>query len=197
MSLNRRRVLETGGVFLAALVLGLRQALPEEIVEITMAGTKDGSRVGFDPVGIHVKPGQTIRWTNRDLGNSHTVTTYDPSIFERPRRIPEGATPWDSDYLLPGETFSVTLSVEGVYDYYCVPHEHAGMVGRIVCGTPIANESGGAPADPDLTPLPEAALSAFPSVEEIIAKGQVPAQLAGSDTEKGGHHVIGEPEDIS
>lgn len=173
MSLNRRHALEAGGIFLAALVFGLRNALAEEIVEITMSGTKDGSRIWFDPIGIHVKPGQTIRWTNRDPGNSHTATSYDPSISERPRRIPEGAAAWDSDYLLPGESFSVTLSVEGVYDYYCVPHEHAGMVGRIVCGTPVPAEGGTAPADPGLTPLPEAALSAFPSVEEIIAKGEV------------------------
>ena len=32
----------------------------------------------------------------------------------------------------------MTFTVEGVYDYYCVPHEHAGMVGRIVVGTPAA-----------------------------------------------------------
>ena len=79
--------------------------------------------------------GQTVRWTNRDSGNSHTVTSYHPEIFERPLRIPAGAEPWNSDYLLPNESFSMTFTIEGVYDYYCVPHEHAGMVGRIVVGT--------------------------------------------------------------
>jgi plastocyanin len=55
-----------------------------------------------------------------------------------------------------------------------VPHEHAGMVGRIVVGTP---PPGGWPA-PQNKPgaegaLPEAALSAFPSIEEIIRDGVV------------------------
>ena len=50
---------------------------------------------------IQDQPGQTVRWTNRDRGNSHTVTAYHPENFERPLRIPAGARPWNSDYLLP------------------------------------------------------------------------------------------------
>ena len=38
----------------------------------------------------------------------------------------------DSGYLLPDEEFSLTLTRSGAYDYFCIPHEHAGMVGRIV-----------------------------------------------------------------
>ncbi|MHB1101412.1 MAG: plastocyanin/azurin family copper-binding protein [Devosia sp.] len=173
MILTRRRAMEAGGGFLAALLVRPSLATAKEIVEITMQGTANGSHVWFDPMGLRVRPGQTIRWTNRDPGNSHTVTTYDPSIFERPRRIPDGAEPWDSDYLLPGESFSVTLTVEGVYDYYCVPHEHAGMVGRIVVGTPPAGEPVEVALDEALTALPEIALGSFPSVADILAKGMV------------------------
>ena len=94
--------------------------------------------------------------------------------MERPRRIPEKATPWDSDYLLPEEEFSVTLSEPGVYDFYCIPHEHAGMVGRIVVGEPPAQGwIDGAQEAGDLQPLPEVALAAFPSVEEIMRKGEI------------------------
>ncbi|RUM99133.1 hypothetical protein EET67_05745 [Pseudaminobacter arsenicus] len=172
MILTRRRVMKVGGGFLAALVTRPAFVWADDIIEVVMQGKADGSHVWYDPVGIHVKPGQTIRWTNRDPGNSHTVTAYHPEIFDRPRRIPAAAKPWDSDYLLPNESFSVTLTVEGVYDYYCVPHEHAGMVGRIVVGNPSSNETAGA-ADADLTPLPEVALNGFPSVDEIVAKGIV------------------------
>ena len=38
--------------------------------------------------------------------------------------------------LLPGEHFEVTLTAERVYDYTRVPHEHAGMVGRLIVGQP-------------------------------------------------------------
>lgn len=173
MIVTRRRVMEAGGGILAALLPWPAAGAVADVVEITMLGKANGSHVWFDPVGVHVEPGQTIRWTNRDPGNSHTVTTYHPAIFERPLRIPVGAKPWDSDYLMPGESFSVTLTVAGIYDYYCVPHEHAGMVGRIVVGSPPAVEAASGTAEPGLTPLPDVALRGFPSVEEIIAGGAV------------------------
>ena len=176
MIVTRRRVLGFGGGSLAALLAGTASAAADGAVEIGLLGDADGSHVWYDPVGLHVRPGQTVRWTNRDRGNSHTVTAYHPGLFERPRRIPDGATPFHSDYLLPGESFSAVLSVEGVYDYYCVPHEQAGMVGRIVVGRPAAM-TGTAPTEgAGLTPLPEAALNGFPSVDDILARGVVRRQ---------------------
>lgn len=87
-------------------------------------------------------------------------------------RIPEGAEPWHSDDLLPNESFAVTLAVEGVYDFYCIPHEHAGMVGRIIVGQP-----GRFPDDQPLSqstggePIPKIALRAFPAVGDIMRQG--------------------------
>jgi plastocyanin len=136
-----------------------------------MQGRDDGSHVWFDPIGVLIKPGQTIRWTNLNEGNSHTTTAYSPENFDRPLRIPKAAKSWDSDYLLPNETFSITFTEKGVYDYYCIPHEHAGMVGRIIVGGPEPHgwmETAGANGD-----LPDVALQAFPSVEDIVQKGVV------------------------
>jgi plastocyanin len=170
---SRRHILQIGGVVLAGLA-SPRISHATEPVEIRMQGNADGSHVWFDPVGLHVESGQTIRWVNLDPGNSHTATAYHPQTFERPLRIPEGAEPWHSDYLLPNESFSVTLRDEGVYDFFCVPHEHAGMVGRIIVGqpdrSPAADPSGQAAGG---EPIPEIALRAFPSVAEIMRRGIV------------------------
>jgi plastocyanin len=172
MSVTRRRFIRAGGGLLATFFAGSAPAATGAVVEITMQGRGGGARVWFDPVGIHIAPGSTVRWTNRDPGNSHTVTSYHPKIFERPLRIPAGAAAWNSDYLLPEESFAMTFTGVGVYDYYCVPHEHAGMVGRIVVGMPAAEVVSGMP-EAGLTPLPEAALKGFPPVAEIIATGAV------------------------
>jgi plastocyanin len=142
------------------------------MVEIRMQGRPDGSHVWFDPIGVRVEPGQTVRWTNLDPGNSHTSTAYHPSIADRPLRMPEAAKPWNSDYLLPDESFSAALSEPGVYDYYCQPHEHAGMVGRIVVGTPHSWNEAVNKSERDRS-LPTVAIDAFPSVEEILSKGIV------------------------
>lgn len=136
-----------------------------------MSGTSRGEHVWFRPQGLAVSPGTTLRFVNRDPGNSHTATAYHPDLFDRPRRIPEGATPWDSGFLLPDETFEVTLEEPGVYDYYCLPHEMAGMVGRIVVGEP--GDAGWEDEAADRGDLPEAALAAFPPIEDILAAGRV------------------------
>lgn len=139
-----------------------------------MQGNADGSQVWFNPIGLRIKPGQTIRWVNLDPGNSHTATAYHPKNFERPLRIPEGAEPWNSDSLLPNESLSVTLKDEGVYDFFCVPHEHAGMVGRIIVGEPDRSSIDSLPAQAaGGEPIPEIALRAFPSVDEIMRRGIV------------------------
>ncbi|QDY98904.1 hypothetical protein FQ775_00110 [Nitratireductor mangrovi] len=172
MIVTRRTLLGLGGGFAAGLLL--RPAFGAgRTAEIAMVGNSDGSRVGFDPVGLHVAPGARVRWVNRDAGNSHTATAYHPDLLDRPRRIPDGAEPWDSDYLLPDEVFAVTLTVPGVYDFYCVPHEHAGMVGRIVVGEPPRGWQDYAGGGDTEGALPHAALDRFPSVEAIMQSGIV------------------------
>jgi plastocyanin len=159
-----------GGGLLAALSLPPARTAAQDGVDISMTGRRDGSRVWFDPIGIRIRVGQTVRWTNRDDGNSHTATAYHSANFSRPLRIPRGSEPWDSGYLLPGASFQAMLTVPGVYDYYCIPHEMAGMVGRIVVGEPSPDGMARSSADDE---LPEAALRAFPSVEEIMTQGVV------------------------
>ena len=170
---SRRHILQIGGVVLAGLA-SPRLPLAGEPVEIRMQGNADGSHVWFDPLGLRIEPGQTIRWINLDPGNSHTATAYHPKSFGRPLRIPEGAEPWHSDYLLPRESFAVTLTVEGIYDFYCVPHEHAGMVGRIIVGQPGRSSTSSSSSQPASSePVPESALRAFPPVDEIMRRGVV------------------------
>ncbi len=123
-----------------------------------------GGDVWFDPVGVAIQPGQTVRWVVRE--NVHTATAYHPDNAGRPLRIPPAAQPWDSGYLVnPGDAFEIRLTEEGVYDYCCIPHEAAGMVGRIVVGDP-----GASPAPPP-DGLPAAVREALPSVEHIVRMG--------------------------
>jgi plastocyanin len=135
--------------------------------------------VGFDPVGMLLQPGQTVRWICD--ANVHTATAYNPKNANHSLRIPKDAKSWDSDFLLPGQSFEVTLTEEGVYDYYCMPHEQAGMVGRLIVGRP--GGAGGLAFDyfkaegKDWAPVPEAAQKAFPPIEKIIREKVVRSPL--------------------
>jgi plastocyanin len=100
-------------------------------------------------------------------------------------RIPRTAQPWSSDVLQPGDVFEVTLSTPGVYDYFCMPHEEAGMVGRLIVSQAIG--PGSQPFDwfkgraegRGWLSVPAAARAVFPSAEEIMRRGSVPAKLVG------------------
>jgi plastocyanin len=169
---TRRHVLALGGSGLAALAVPrLARAAGIEVIE--MRGTPRGERVWFAPQGLAVVPGTTLRFVNRDPGNSHTSTAYHPDLYGRSRRIPEGAMPWDSGFLMPEETFEVTLDRPGVHDYYCLPHEMAGMVGRVVVGQP--DDPGWEAAPGGTGDLPGVALATFPSAEAILAAGRIDA----------------------
>ena len=93
----------------------------------------------------------------------------------------------------PGQAFEVTLTVEGVYDYFCTPHEEAGMVGRIIVGRPSG--PGARPVDDAAyarkgwRAVPPAAKAAFPSIDAILSKGIVRAygpQAAAPRAEEAG-----------
>ena len=170
---TRRAALRAGGLLLAGLAV-VRPASARDVVEIRLRSDALGTKVWFDPIGVLIEPGQTVRCVNE--ANVHTSTAYHPANDGHALRIPEAAEPWDSGYLVePGDGFAVTLTVPGVY-YFCAPHEMAGMVGRIIVGQP-----GGPgtlpfdyfrddPAARDWRAVPEAAQAAFPPIQTIMAQ---------------------------
>ena len=181
---RRRAVLGAGGLVLAGLAAppGLRPVWAGGVVEIRLRSDTLGTKVWFDPIGLLVEPGQTVRWVNET--NVHTSTAYHPANDNHPLRIPEAAEPWDSGYLVePGDSFEVTLTVPGVYDYFCAPHEAAGMVGRIIVGRPGGpgalpfDSFEGDPAAREWRPVPEAAQAAFPPIETIMIERIVRATV--------------------
>lgn len=180
--LTRRELVVAGGLVLAGRLLPFPprgRLVPGPAVEIAMRSSDGGARVQFDPQGVLVRPGSTVRWVT--VEGVHTTTAYHPAHGDLPRRIPEEARPWESGYLVePGETFEVTLEIPGVYDYFCRPHEAAGMVGRIVVApASVAESIRSAPGAShpweryEDGGLPKAALEGFPSVTEILQEGSV------------------------
>ena len=186
---SRREFVKAGGLALGGFVIaplfGTRRRDSAGLEMIEMRSDALGARVWFDPIGLHVGPGTTVRWIVRE--SVHTTTAYHPRNDKHSLRIPESAVPWDSGYLVhPGDHFDVPLTIPGVYDYYCTPHEGAGMVGRIVVGDPRG--PGAKPFDywvgkagtHDWRQVPNAARVVFPSVERILSERRVHPAVSGS-----------------
>ena len=123
----------------------------------------------FDPVGLFVEPGETVSFEN--VSGTHSATAFHPEIetysIAPKQRIPKDAPPWNTGMVNEaGAIRNVTFETVGTYDYFCIPHVHTGMVGRIVVG-----EAGG-PATNDSNPY--TSYYSLPDSEQIVNEKTVP-----------------------
>ncbi|ESP89811.1 halocyanin hcpG [Candidatus Halobonum tyrrellensis G22] len=96
--------------------------------------------VSYDPVELTVSAGDTVAW-EWAAGEGHTVTAYEAEM-------PDGATYWASGgfeseeaarsgwengegVVQSGQSYVHTFETTGTHEYFCVPHEAAGMTGTV------------------------------------------------------------------
>lgn len=101
------------------------------------------NRLTFAPDTVRIRVGQTVRWRNSS-DVLHTVTA-DPARAADASHVslPDGAETFDSGNIEPGSTFEHTFSVAGTYQYFCIPHELAGMVGWVIVSESEGNDDNG------------------------------------------------------
>ncbi len=101
------------------------------LVEIP-AGVGSNSSLNYEPAVTKVVVGlnNTITWIQQDP-IPHTVTSTS---------VPNGASSFDSNNMNKGDSFSVTLSVPGTYEYGCVYHP-GWMRGSIIVVAPVSSQS--------------------------------------------------------
>jgi plastocyanin len=119
----------------------------------------------FDPDSLTVAPGDTVVWEN--VGSiGHSITAYEEDIpeeaayfasggfdAEQPARDAYSAGSPDSGDVAGGDSYEHTFDVEGSYDYFCVPHEAAGMVASLE----VVEGGGGGDGGPPVPQVPEQA----------------------------------------
>lgn len=170
--LSRRRLLWGIGCLSAGVLLlpGCKQisSLAQAEGQTYVVELKD---FFFDPIGLTLKRADTVIWieAREQVKTPHTATAYHPN-FDKVLRIPEGAPAWDSGFFEePDQTFTHTFQTRGIHDYFCIPHEDSGMVGRILVETPT-----GPGAQPLSVGISAAGQSVMPFVDELQgAPGEV------------------------
>lgn len=108
-------------------------SFPTDTLIVQILGTGEDAR--FNPVVMQVQPGDVIMF--EVLEGLHTVTSYHPEN-RRPLRIPTSARSFDSGMLNEGDRWFLKIEEEGVYDYFCIPHERLGHAGRIISGSNVS-----------------------------------------------------------
>lgn len=112
-----------------------------------IADRTEGHDVGmsahaFLPDSHTIEVGETVVWENTG-SRAHTITAYDGGQPEGADYFATGGfgseaeatEAWHADRagsIYTGDRFEHTFDVPGTHQYYCIPHERGGMVGRIV-----------------------------------------------------------------
>ena len=102
----------------------------------------------FEPTGLYIEPGETVRFTLTTP--HHSVTAFHPAMGIT-QRVPDGVPPFSSPVLPVQAYWLYTFEEEGVYDFHCGPHEVFGHVGRVVAGDAVGPGAEPVPA-PDEEP---------------------------------------------
>ncbi|AHG74353.1 Pseudoazurin [Mannheimia sp. USDA-ARS-USMARC-1261] len=84
--------------------------------------------------GMVFEPG----YLKAEVGDTITFIPTDKGHWMESRAIPEGAEKFLSK---EDEKFTLTLTHEGVYVYYCPPHRTMNMSGIIQVGKPVNREA--------------------------------------------------------
>ncbi|MFB6354243.1 MAG: plastocyanin/azurin family copper-binding protein [Halobacteriales archaeon] len=109
-------------------------AVPEPADEVTYAMTTTDAGQHFEPHVLRLNVGGTATWVNES--GTHSATAYHPDN-DRPLLMPEAGDPFDSGILSEeGAEFEATFDTEGVYHFFCRPHESVGMLGSLIVGEP-------------------------------------------------------------
>ncbi|WP_368408832.1 plastocyanin/azurin family copper-binding protein [Halorussus limi] len=96
-----------------------------------------GGSLVFEPAEITIATGTTVKWVWES--DNHNVV---------PSSQPEGAD-WQGTPGAPSKTYNTgyeyshTFNTTGTFEYYCQPHETAGMVGTINVKESISSGGGG------------------------------------------------------
>lgn len=106
----------------------------QDTTTVYVTGTHEDSR--FEPAVVEVNPESVIQFLVKE--GMHTVTAYHPDN-RRPLGIPAEAESFDSGMLVVGDIWYLTVTVEGEYNYFCMPHERFGHKGRIIVHSQITS----------------------------------------------------------
>jgi len=122
----------------------------------------------FDPPGLRLEPGDRVAWImlQDTLADGHSASAYHPGN-DKVLRVPEGAGNWSTPLIIENGVWGEYIfQAIGVHDYFCIPHETEGMVGRV-----IVTEASGPGADETNHGISAAGQSSIPTISEIMGPG--------------------------
>lgn len=113
---------------------GYQDARGEDEATVRVGGEGNTGFFTFEPAGLWVDPGTTVRWEWTGEGGGHNVVAE-----EGPADVDSGDPVSEA-----GVNYEYTVEQEGITTYFCSPHRSLGMKGGIAVGeVPTVSVGGG------------------------------------------------------
>ncbi|MFC6973925.1 halocyanin domain-containing protein [Halomicroarcula sp. GCM10025709] len=115
-------------------------ATGQDTVTVEVGVQANGGAYGFGPPAVHVDNGATVQWEWTGDGGGHNVVQANGDTLNSGDAVSSA-----------GVNYEHTFEEDGIYTYYCVPHEGLQMKGAIVVGEdyPTVTLSSGGPVEVD------------------------------------------------
>jgi len=107
----------------------------QDEVTIQVGVQQGGGPFGFGPAAVKVDNGATVKWEWIGEGGQHNIVSVDDA-FE------------SELFTEAGVHFERTFEEDGVFNYFCQPHESLNMKGSVVVGSDFPTTGGGGAATP-------------------------------------------------
>ena len=112
---------------------GYQDARGEDSVTVTVGAEGNDGPNAFDPAGLWVDPGTTVRWEWTGNGSHNVAAQEGPASFQTDV-IQEAGVHFEVE---------VTEDEAGITKYQCDPHSSLGMLGAVAVGEDVPTVSPG------------------------------------------------------
>ena len=102
--------------FVFGLLATLFFAMPAWAVDVSMGS---GGNLVFEPNEITISAGETVHFVNEALPPHNIIVEGRPDLSR------------ESLLFAPGESQDIVFADKGDYNYWCGPHQGAGMIGTV------------------------------------------------------------------
>lgn len=90
------------------------------------------SEIHYSPATLTVPMGATVTWLNKSYYSQSVTCDPQQAANGGIANLPQGAQPWDSGRLYPGQRFSKKFDMPGTYIYFSLPKLSPNTLGTIV-----------------------------------------------------------------
>ncbi len=110
----------------------LSSCAPQNTDEYEVDIVIEQNTISYSPATLRVPRGATVTWLNKSYYSQSATCDPNKGGHGAMASLPQGAQPWSSGLLYPGQRYSRKFDTPGTYIYFSLPRLSPGTMGTII-----------------------------------------------------------------